>query len=462
VVNGQKSLQSTHAINGNGQAVFFNGDRHYVGWHSYMNLPDGIPSGQIGLYSNAAGATFSYDRIFPSQQINDIAGRWLSHTPNLIGSVAIQAATDRLQTRGMGLNSVSFLLRGLWLDNFQVSFCLYKEGGSSNNASFVFDADDQNNYCTLMLSDGIQSAPYAMNQVNGAMFTSVSATRNNSAVPIPSAGSPLWYQVTCNGNSVTVKSALTESGLDTASVCYSSTGFSRKGGMIGFDAGFNYNAPTSIDELTVKRWNASTSAFDIVEHVDHFTVDTNGYANETLTYDAAGNLTYDGVEAYTYDAWNRLISVTHAYRDDGGILHTGKVFETMSYDGQGRRIVKAINGTGQFDCTYHYYYDQSKVIETRNGSNQTLKQQVWGIQYVDELLQIAVNTDPTADNTCEALYWAMQDANWNVLGIVDSTGMLVERYEYTPYGRRTVFFSPGSSMAASPSPMVCVSSVIRG
>jgi hypothetical protein len=37
----------------------------------------------------------------------------------------------------------------------------------------------------------------------------------------------------------------------------------------------------------------------------------------------------------------------------------------------------------------------------------------------------------------------MQDANWNVLGIVNSTGVLGERYEYTPYGQRTVYFSPG-------------------
>ena len=39
----------------------------------------------------------------------------------------------------------------------------------------------------------------------------------------------------------------------------------------------------------------------------------------------------------------------------------------------------------------------------------------------------------------------MQDSNFNVLGIVDATGTLVERYEYTSYGRRTVFHIPGSN-----------------
>ena len=85
------------------------------------------------------------------------------------------------------------------------------------------------------------------------------------------------------------------------------------------------------------------------------------------------------------------------------------------------------------------------MIETRNGTNQTLKQQVWGVGYVDELVQTAVNTDPTADESCEVSYWACQDANWNVLGVVDSDGVLAERYEYTPYGQRTVYMRSGSN-----------------
>ena len=85
------------------------------------------------------------------------------------------------------------------------------------------------------------------------------------------------------------------------------------------------------------------------------------------------------------------------------------------------------------------------MIETRNGSDMVLKQQVWGLTYVDELVQTSINSDPAADNSCETAYWVCQDANYNVLGLVDSAGTLKERYEYTPYGQRTVFFSPGSN-----------------
>jgi len=36
-------------------------------------------------------------------------------------------------------------------------------------------------------------------------------------------------------------------------------------------------------------------------------------------------------------------------------------------------------------------------------------------------------------------YYACQDANFNVVGLLDAEGELVERYEYTPYGQRTLY-----------------------
>jgi hypothetical protein len=36
------------------------------------------------------------------------------------------------------------------------------------------------------------------------------------------------------------------------------------------------------------------------------------------------------------------------------------------------------------------------------------------------------NSDPSADKTCEILYWICADANYNVPGVVDSSGTLKE------------------------------------
>lgn len=45
------------------------------------------------------------------------------------------------------------------------------------------------------------------------------------------------------------------------------------------------------------------------------------------------------------------------------------------------------------------------------------------------------NTDGTVDET----HYVLQDANFNVTAIIETDGDVVERYSYTPYGKRTVF-----------------------
>jgi hypothetical protein len=57
-----------------------------------------------------------------------------------------------------------------------------------------------------------------------------------------------------------------------------------------------------------------------------------------------------------------------------------------NYDGKGRRVTKTVTNSGVSDTagdggntTVHYYYDNKwRIIETRNGSNQTTRQFVWG------------------------------------------------------------------------------------
>jgi len=65
------------------------------------------------------------------------------------------------------------------------------------------------------------------------------------------------------------------------------------------------------------------------------------------------------------------------------------------------------------------------MIETRNGSDEMLRQQVYSRGYVDELVQIGINQDPSnansqsnAENDCERFVYVLQDANYNVLGMI--------------------------------------------
>jgi hypothetical protein len=85
------------------------------------------------------------------------------------------------------------------------------------------------------------------------------------------------------------------------------------------------------------------------------------------------------------------------------------------------------------------------LVETRNGSGDAVKQHVWGTRYIDELVQTTVVGTGGGFGIPDAHYFACQDSNYNVLGVVDSSAVLKERYEYTPYGQRSVLFSPGSN-----------------
>jgi RHS repeat-associated protein len=69
------------------------------------------------------------------------------------------------------------------------------------------------------------------------------------------------------------------------------------------------------------------------------------------SYDAAGNLTNDGVHGYAYDSENRIVSV------DGGST------ASYAYDNQNRRYRKAIGST-----VTHYAWEGSQVLAEHNGN----------------------------------------------------------------------------------------------
>jgi hypothetical protein len=133
-----------------------------------------------------------------------------------------------------------------------------------------------------------------------------------------------------------VKEATSEAGLATAGDCYSSTAFTLTGGRFGF---ITWNGVSAVGNLTIKSDADHNGSFETTELVETFSLAPGYRVADTLTYDNNGNLTYDGIQAYTYDAWNRLRTVAHAYRDGSGV-HSGQVFATgRGLRGRRRRVV---------------------------------------------------------------------------------------------------------------------------
>src|SRR5262249_29941363 len=137
----------------------------------------------------------------------------------------------------------------------------------------------------------------------------------------------------------------------------------------------------------------------------------------TTTYDADGNLTKDETgRTFKYDAWNRLVEV----RDSGNTL-----LATYRYDGTGRRV-RETRGSTTADL---YYSAAWQVLEERVGAA-VQSSYVWSPVYVDAL--VARDRDSDGNGTLEERMYAVQDANFNVTALLDTSGAVVERYAYDP------------------------------
>jgi len=143
------------------------------------------------------------------------------------------------------------------------------------------------------------------------------------------------------------------------------------------------------------------------------------------TYDSNGNQTKDFADlGYGYDAWNRLIEVTHS----GG----GSAVRNYEYDALGRRIQVTTGGT----TTDFYYSIAGQVLEERV-SGTAIKSYVWSPVYVDAM--IARDRDTDANGSLDERLYVMHDANFNVTGLVNTSGTVMERYAYDPFGLPTYF-----------------------
>jgi RHS repeat-associated protein len=188
------------------------------------------------------------------------------------------------------------------------------------------------------------------------------------------------------------------------------------------------------------------------------------------TYDPAGNPLggpsgmisgpqprYETADAntqlYKYDAWNRLTKIYQDANCNDTIDDPSELVATYSYDGQNRRIRKVL-AVPNPDVTYDYYYNEShglrslgeagwQVLEVRKDADaDPLEQYVWGLNYIDVPVvrfydgdqDGTVDPEDEDDNT---LYY-MYDAQFNVTGLIEPDGDVVERYMYDPYGKVTV------------------------
>jgi RHS repeat-associated protein len=146
---------------------------------------------------------------------------------------------------------------------------------------------------------------------------------------------------------------------------------------------------------------------------------------QAISHDNNGNLIQDTNYDYTFDENNRLT----------GVAQASVPVASYAYDALGRRISKTVGP----DVTV-FYYDNARIIEERDGSNNVQATYTFG-NYIDEVLTA---TRPSPLGT---LYYH-QNTLWSVHALTDASGAVVERYTYDAYGAISVLdpvFVPLSS-----------------
>ena len=201
---------------------------------------------------------------------------------------------------------------------------------------------------------------------------------------------------------------------------------------------FGYNARSEVSSANIGG-NSETYEYDGIGNATFATFNfaTNIYTANNLnqytsilcyaatlretTHDVDGNLTFDGVFTYAYDADNRLASVSS----------NGLVLVTNQYDHKGRRVRKT---TPTSETTF--LYDGWNLIYEREiagtVTNETfyywgkdLSGSLQGVGGVGGLLYLKRNG---------TIYVPHRDANGNIVRYADTIGNVVAEYTYGAFG----------------------------
>jgi RHS repeat-associated protein len=173
-----------------------------------------------------------------------------------------------------------------------------------------------------------------------------------------------------------------------------------------------------------------TRTSNTVNEITEFTTGT-GTGWSLPEYDAAGNMISmpqpnSLADAYTgiFDAWNRLAKLGTGSGDD--FVHV----QADKYDGRNFRTTRLTYTSGDLSETRDFYQSLSWQVLEERVSGTPERQYVWGLRYIDDLIL----RDRSNGGTLNERLYALQDANWNMVAVCDTSGNVNQRFAYSAYG----------------------------
>jgi RHS repeat-associated protein len=201
--------------------------------------------------------------------------------------------------------------------------------------------------------------------------------------------------------------------------------YDRAGNLVSYGSGCaaDFNADGQADFFDYLDFAAAFDAGDISADFNHDAqVDFFDYLDFVQAFDTG----CDEPVSVAYDFRTRMIE------------HRASTVTRFAYDYFGRRIEKTADATGSPVRT-RYYYDGWQEIEEQNGAtNSTLATYVFG-SYIDEAISMRRGSD----------FYYLNDDNYNVMAVTDSSGAVAERVEYQDFGRPEFFTAGGTPLEES-------------
>ncbi len=172
------------------------------------------------------------------------------------------------------------------------------------------------------------------------------------------------------------------------------------------DLGYGYNA------IGQRVAQSGSLASELLPLASNNVFDDNNrqtsYNGQALSYDANGNLTNDGGRTYVWNAREQLAEIRQG----------GNVVASFSYDAMGRRTGRSEGGTSTA-----YLYDGIDAVQQTVGG--VARPILTGLS-VDQRYAQGVGANRQ--------YFLTDDQGTTRL-LTDGSGMVVQRYDYDPYGR---------------------------
>lgn len=162
---------------------------------------------------------------------------------------------------------------------------------------------------------------------------------------------------------------------------------------------------------------AETYAFDEYNQLNQYESVTFDSQTQPMDYDLNGNVIQYDDKTFTYDYLNRMLTAA-----DGSALN-----ESYAYDSMGRRVLVDAEGTQTV-----YVYDGAQMIAEYSLVSQTLtlkKRFIYG-PGIDEPVCMTTYSGGSESGR----YFYHFDGQGNVIALSNSSGNVVEEYEYDVYG----------------------------